>query len=302
MEYKLLIVKNRYNKKLNLKTGLDWFEEHTPLKIVVDEIETDFTPNFVPIGNGKWSGGIPGNLHTELSKLVEKNKYHAVAVFAGKSDTNNLARVSICYDMPLFPGTELIYVCKESDKGKTLNHELFHAFFNALKRKGIYLNDPMDGEYLNNDTLSVDKPSNRTMSLELLKPYWERVVKPNTIVQNIIATVTPMKKYKYFSDSEIIGLKPELVSMLDKAREVAGVPFKINSGFRTPEQNEKAGGVKDSAHMSGLAVDISCTNDVNRWAIINSLISVGFTRIGVAKTFIHADCDKSKTQKVIWMY
>lgn len=108
--------------------------------------------------------------------------------------------------------------------------------------------------------------------------------------------------YRYFKQYEIVGLKPELVQMLDEARHIAGIPFKINSGFRTKEQNKKAGGVEDSAHLSGLAVDIACTTDTNRWKIINSLISVGFTRIGIDKKFIHADCDKSKTQKVIWLY
>jgi hypothetical protein len=30
--------------------------------------------------------------------------------------------------------------------------------------------------------------------------------------------------------------------LLDNARQIAGIPFKINSGFRTPKHNEKVGG------------------------------------------------------------
>jgi zinc D-Ala-D-Ala carboxypeptidase len=108
--------------------------------------------------------------------------------------------------------------------------------------------------------------------------------------------------YRYFKQYEIVGLKPELVKMLDDARHIAGIPFKINSGFRTKEHNKKVGGVEDSAHLTGLAVDISCTNDSNRYKIVTALLAVGFNRIGWAKTFIHADCDTSKSANVIWLY
>lgn len=109
-------------------------------------------------------------------------------------------------------------------------------------------------------------------------------------------------RYKYFSDKEIVGLKPELVLLLDQAREIAGIPFKLNSGKRTVEQNEKAGGVKDSAHLSGLAVDIACTTDSARYKIISAMQKVGFNRIGIAKTFVHCDIDKTKSPNVIWLY
>ena len=61
--------------------------------------------------------------------------------------------------------------------------------------------------------------------------------------------------YKYFKEKEIVGLNTGLVEMLDKAREIAGIPFIITSGVRTPKQNEDAGGVNDSSHRKGLAVD-----------------------------------------------
>lgn len=303
MEYRLLIVKNRYKKKLNFKTGLDWFAEHTPLKIVVDELDTDFNFKFSKVNNDTYTGGVPDNLQLNqlLIPIVPKGKYNAV-VIVSDNDNTNLIRVSIAYNLNLYPDTDIIYLAKVTDGGKTLNHELLHCFFKSLSRKGIHLNDPMD-TYLRDNELAINKgTTNRTMALELLKPYWERIIKPNSIIQNIVATVTPKKKYKYFSDSEIVGLDTKLVEMLDKARDIAGVPFKINSGFRTPEQNKKVGGVKDSSHMSGKAVDIACTSDSNRWKIINSLIDVGFNRVGISKNFIHCDLDKSKSSNVIWLY
>ena len=108
--------------------------------------------------------------------------------------------------------------------------------------------------------------------------------------------------YRYFKQYEIVGLKPELVQMLDDARHIAGIPFKLNSGYRTKSQNKKAGGVEDSAHLTGLAVDIACTSDTARHKIITALQKVGFSRIGIAKTFVHCDIDKSKSLNVIWLY
>ena len=59
---------------------------------------------------------------------------------------------------------------------------------------------------------------------------------------------------------------------------------------------------KASSHLNGTAVDISCTTSRERWDIINGLVSAGFNRIGVAKTFIHADVDNTKVSNIIWMY
>lgn len=92
------------------------------------------------------------------------------------------------------------------------------------------------------------------------------------------------------------------LSMLDDARVKAGIPFIINSGFRTQKHNKKVGGVKDSAHLKGVAADIKCVDSRSRFIIINALIDAGFTRIGIARTFIHCDIDIDKPQNVIWVY
>lgn len=117
---------------------------------------------------------------------------------------------------------------------------------------------------------------------------------PNTILET--------KRYKYFTNEEVKGLKPELVTMLDKARELAGVPFVLTSTLRSPEVNTEVGGVANSAHLGGLAVDIRVRNSNERFRMIKALIEVGFTRIGIAKTFCHADIDKSKPANVTWLY
>lgn len=119
------------------------------------------------------------------------------------------------------------------------------------------------------------------------------------------------KNIKYFKSSEFdskdsVGsgehMKIDFVSMLDDARENAGVPFKLTSGFRTPAYNKKVGGTENSSHMKYCAVDISAKTSTQRFLIIEACINAGFSRIGIGKNFIHVDNDKSKSKEVAWLY
>lgn len=56
-----------------------------------------------------------------------------------------------------------------------------------------------------------------------------------------------------------------------------------------------------SSHCKGIAVDIGVSNHQQRLYIVAALISVGFRRIGVGKTFIHVDDDESKVPSM-WLY
>jgi len=110
-----------------------------------------------------------------------------------------------------------------------------------------------------------------------------------------------------FEEGSGSKMKPEFLEKLDKARGLAGIPFKITSGYRTKEYNEdlirrnyKAS--KNSSHLKALAADISVKDSKSRFIVFNSLLLAGFTRIGIADTFIHVDLDTDKTQNVIWTY
>jgi len=106
------------------------------------------------------------------------------------------------------------------------------------------------------------------------------------------------KRKKYFSDREIEGLSPRLVRMIVDARYVAKTPFVW------PKKRRKKGskiGASNSAHFRGLAVDIRCRTSPKRYRILAALFKVGFTRIGVYDRHIHADCDSSLPQGVVWM-
>lgn len=119
------------------------------------------------------------------------------------------------------------------------------------------------------------------------------------------------EKVRYFNYSEFDSpdvqgsgqlMDKILLEMLDEVRDKFDKPIHINSGFRTPAHNEAVGGTENSSHLKGLAVDIACDNSVDRFDLINCLLDVGFSRIGVAKTFIHADIDFDKAQGIIWTY
>jgi len=113
-------------------------------------------------------------------------------------------------------------------------------------------------------------------------------------------------KLEEFDSPDEVGsgkhMHQEILHMLDAVRKKFGKPIKINSGYRTVARNKKIGGVSKSSHLKGLAVDISCNNSVDRFKLLNLLLEAGFNRIGIAKTFIHVDIDKNKSQNVIWGY
>ena len=69
-----------------------------------------------------------------------------------------------------------------------------------------------------------------------------------------------MINLKYFTLEEFASpdvphsgeyMDADFLTMLDNARDLAGIPFKINSGYRTIEHNEKVGGRPNSSHIVG---------------------------------------------------
>lgn len=125
---------------------------------------------------------------------------------------------------------------------------------------------------------------------------------------------TEMGNWKHFTDEEFEGLDKELCAKLDMAREKAGVPFIITSGKRTAEQNANlVGAVSDSAHLTGLAVDLATGDDHTKNRIVYGLCLAGLAdRIGEYFTIdptnpnkliphhLHVDCDTTKPQQVTW--
>lgn len=120
-----------------------------------------------------------------------------------------------------------------------------------------------------------------------------------------------MKKAQFFNESEFQRCTPSCslqdmrqgtLDRLDAARALAEIPFVLNSAVRSKAWELSKGRTGTSSHVGGYAVDIRCNTDRNRFLIVRALIEAGFTRIGIAKTYIHADDDPNKSQQVTWLY
>lgn len=109
-----------------------------------------------------------------------------------------------------------------------------------------------------------------------------------------------LKHFNLEQDPKMIGLDNKLMILLDNARTMADIPFKITSGKRDLYSNNAVDGVSDSAHLKGLACDIECENSTERYHIIKGAIVAGFKRIGIGKGHIHLDIDHEKAQNVIF--
>ena len=117
-------------------------------------------------------------------------------------------------------------------------------------------------------------------------------------------------KIKHFKKSEFTCkcgcgetvISDDLLYMLDRAREFAKKPFKINSGYRCKNHPESKKN-PTSSHIKGLAVDIECKDSSTRAIMMDALVYAEFERFGLHKSFIHVDIDVvDKVSPVIWLY
>lgn len=99
-------------------------------------------------------------------------------------------------------------------------------------------------------------------------------------------------------------LAPDFLFKLNAAREIAGIPFVLNSAFRCPKHNKEVGGTENSAHLVGCAADIRILNNWERYVILKALFDheVKLHRIGIGRDFIHVDDDFTKPSQVCYLY
>ena len=117
-----------------------------------------------------------------------------------------------------------------------------------------------------------------------------------------------IEMFKYFTLEEFAcqetgenEIKEEFVTSLDALRAECGFPFRITSGYRSPRHSieaKKPGG--PGQHSTGCAADIAISNGADRFIIVANALKLGFSGIGIAKTFVHVDI--RQTTPVIWTY
>lgn len=109
-----------------------------------------------------------------------------------------------------------------------------------------------------------------------------------------------MGRCKYFTDEETFGLLDEVCSKIDRARELFG-PIDLTCGYRSPAHNAEIGGVTDSAHTLGEAVDIKAPADpAMREKLMWALGAAGFLRVESAPKHFHADVSTTKPTPCFW--
>lgn len=93
-----------------------------------------------------------------------------------------------------------------------------------------------------------------------------------------------------------------LAQQLQIARNILGEPMSFTSGYRCLKLNKAVGGVANSAHTTGSAVDIEFNSEAQAKKLIEALIKAGFKRIGLGWSFIHVDIDLMKPHPAVWLY
>jgi len=93
----------------------------------------------------------------------------------------------------------------------------------------------------------------------------------------------------------------KLITKLEILRAALAKPIHITSGCRCHQHNDDVGGVPNSAHTRGTAVDFSCQGGSNRYWVMKHCLGL-FKRIGVARTFIHVDVDEELLSPSLWSY
>jgi len=117
--------------------------------------------------------------------------------------------------------------------------------------------------------------------------------------------------FKYFKledfDCQETGeneMSIEFINKLDQLREACGFPFIITSGYRSKNHSIEKKKEKAGTHAQGIAADIRARNGNERYKIVQEAIKLGFTGVGIARTFIHVDSRIVGADKapVMWCY
>ena len=119
---------------------------------------------------------------------------------------------------------------------------------------------------------------------------------------------------KHFSKNELkcphcdeCDMDHDFMVMLEKLREIYGAAIHLNSGYRCEQHNKDVGGVLNSAHCRGKAVDIRI-NGEDAFYLLGIAFTVGFTGIGIKQhgkyknRFIHLDSDMNRKRPRVWNY
>lgn len=95
-------------------------------------------------------------------------------------------------------------------------------------------------------------------------------------------------------------MKPDFLEKVDELRGLCGFPLTVASGYRDPSHSIEVLKNKPGTHTQGIAADLKIESANQRHILLTTAFKMGFTGIGIAKTFIHVDTRDSIP--VVWTY
>lgn len=99
-------------------------------------------------------------------------------------------------------------------------------------------------------------------------------------------------------------MQPKFLERLQILRLAYDAPMAITSGYRHPTHpNEARKGHSYGEHTTGNCCDVACTSGSERFRLVKLALELGFTRIGIAKNFVHIGLGgPGLPDKVLWEY
>jgi len=102
------------------------------------------------------------------------------------------------------------------------------------------------------------------------------------------------------SKDALTSIKELVEALLQPLRNLIAKPFKITSGYRSPELNTVIGGAKSSQHSSGQAVDF-VVQGLTPFEVCQIVVSSGldFDQLIHEGTWVHLSYAKGKNRKQV---
>lgn len=243
------------------------------------------------------------DLHDRLNSQFPKYEQTFILYGYTSNDPKN-STGGYAYFNPLKSGSFWASVRKDGNENKYAVHELHHLichYINVTLKditpKDFMDSTPVNGTWINyylND-FPENKESNHGRTWANIIPFLPK-----------LKAIKYETGYKYFSKKEAENMTPEFMEFADELRHRLGFPLSENSGFRTPEQNKKAKGVSDSAHLFGKAKDWKVADGARKYKFTEEAQKLAnetgkIIGIGTGDTFMHLDVGHRKVN-TMWNY
>lgn len=291
-----------YFTKRGLNFEIDYLEDKTifPLRFVArkQNQKKEWVDLYTPDASSYLQAKYPRYKYAIIFFGYDPKQYDARLGNTGGFTDNVLLPTTTCWGTVRLDGNENTY----------FTHEMHHALANIVILK---FNSYGGKDYM--DITPVTK--NGVLDWSDFQPFYknDQPDAPDSnhgVTWNFLRPHLPALRsikydsntYKYFNEREVtqFQLEPILWQKLDEARELAGVPFIINSGKRTALHNKLVGGSPKSTHLTGLGVDLRCLGSATRFKMVKALIDVGFTRVILYANHLHVDLgDESYPQPLL---